>query len=216
MIAYRLGAAVLGLGLLAGPAAAVEIACDGPLGPESTLQAVEQAYGKNNVVTGEVDGAEGMTMIATTVFPNDEDKSFRIYWMNEDEHAGVAGFTVARADTAPGGVKLGMGIREVEALNGQAFGLFGFYWDYGGAASFAEGKLSELPGGCSMALTFSPTVEPPNQKISDAVSGDQELTSDMPELEVVKPVVTVINIGYPDPEGDDFDGEGDGDTTAAD
>ena len=67
-----------------------------------------------------------------------------------------------------------------------------------------------------MALTFSPTVEPPNQKISDAVSGDQELTSDMPELEVVKPVVTVVNIGYPDPEGDDFDGEGDVDTTAAD
>jgi hypothetical protein len=107
---------------------------------------------------------------------------------------------VPAADTAPGGVKVGMGIDEVQALNGEPFTLQGFYWDYGGAAGFQTGKLANLPGGCFMSLMFNPSVEELDQATSDAISGDRELTSDMPEFKVAKPVVQEVSLGYPDAE----------------
>jgi hypothetical protein len=186
--------------LLATPAFADQISCEGVFAAKSTLADFEEAYGKANVVTGEVDGPEGTTMVATTVFPNDEDKTFEVYWFDEVKHERLAGFTVPAKDTAPGGVKLGMSIKDVQKLNGKVFTLWGFYWDYGGQAGFKDGKLANLPGGCYINVTFNPSIDPPNDKISNAVSGDKEIKSNMKELDVIKPVVQEIEIGYPDPE----------------
>jgi hypothetical protein len=180
------------------PVFAAEIACDGVFNPNATADDFVKAYGKHNVVTGEVDGPEGTTMIATTVFGDDPNKSFQVYWWDEDKYARVAGFTVPADSTGPGGVKVGMGIDEVQKLNGEPFTLSGFWWDYGGSAGFQTGKLSELPGGCYMSLQFEPSVEELDQSVSDAISGDRELTSDQKEMAIAKPVVTQINLGFPD------------------
>lgn len=196
----RSALAVSVFALLSAPALAAEIACDGVFGPNATAEDFVKAYGKANVVTGVVDGPEGTTMIATTVFGDDPAKSFQVYWWDEEKYARIAGFTVPAADTAPGGVKVGMGIDEVQALNGEPFTLQGFYWDYGGAAGFQSGKLANLPGGCFMSLSFNPSVEELDQATSDAISGDRELMSDMPELKIAKPVVQEVSLGYPDAE----------------
>jgi hypothetical protein len=197
------------LGLCAGPALADEIKCEGAFGKDATLSDFEKAYGKANVVTGEVPGPEGTTMIATTVFPGDEDKTFQVYWWDEEKHEGLAGVTIAKADTAPMGIKLGMPIEEVQKINGQVFTLMGFGWDYGGAAGFQEGNLANLPGGCFMSLTFAPSVDELPEATSEAISGDKEIRSDMKEFSIAKPVVTAINLGYPAPEGfGEDEGEG--------
>lgn len=196
--------------MLAAPALADEIACAGALGPDATLAQIEQTYGKQNVVTGEVDGPEGTTMIATTVFPKDEAKTFQVYWFDEEKHERIAGFTVPAAATGPGGVKVGMAIADVQELNGEPFKLSGFYWDYGGSAGFDSGKLSHLPGGCFLNLTFNPSVDPPDDKVSAAISGEQDLRSDMKEFEVIKPVVQSIDLGYADPLADQEGDTGDG------
>ncbi|MEO6014465.1 MAG: hypothetical protein ABIQ30_12890 [Devosia sp.] len=188
------------------PALAADIGCEGLFAQTATLADFEAAYGKANVVTGEIDGPEGTTLIATTVFPNDEDKTFTIYWWDEEKREGLSGFTIAKADTGPGGLKLGMSIEDVQKLNGGPFDLFSFYWDYGGSAGFSEGGLANQPGGCFVNVRFSPTIEPPTQAISDAVSGDQTLRSDLKALKAIKPVIDQINIGYPGPEDG---GEGD-------
>jgi hypothetical protein len=189
--------------LAAAPALADEMACAGALGPDTTLSKIEETYGKANVVTGEVDGPEGTTMVATTVFPKDPDKSFQIYWWDEEKHERIAGFDVPANSTGPLGLKIGMPIADVQALNGEAFTLSGFYWDYGGSAGFDKGKLSNLPGGCFLNLTFNPSVDPPNDTISNAISGEQDLRSDMKEFAVVKPVVQGISLGYADPLADE-------------
>ena len=186
--------------LCTAPALADEIACSGVLGADATLAGIETAYGKDNVVTGEVPGPEGTTMIATTVFPNDPDKMFMVYWWDEEKHERIAGFTVAKNDTAPGGVKVGMGIAEVQAINGEPFTLMGFYWDYGGSAGFQSGKLSDLPGGCFLNLQFEPSIQELGDDVANAISGDRELSSDMEELKIAAPVVTEINMGYADSE----------------
>ena len=191
---------LLSLIALSAPAVADELACSGPLGKDATLADIEAAYGKANVVTGEVPGPEGTTLIATTVFGDDADKSFTVYWWDEDKHEHLSGFTVPAKDSAPGGVKLGMGIADVEALNGEPFTLSGFFWDYGGSAGFDSGKLSGLPGGCVLNLQFSPSLDPLPEALSNAISGDRELRSDMKDVRAAKPVVAAITAGYPAPE----------------
>jgi hypothetical protein len=193
--------------------AAPAYTCDGTIMAKTTLADLEKAYGKKNVKTGQVDGPEGTTMIATTVFPKDEKKTFEVYWFDEQKHEGLAGYTIAQDGVGPGGLKLGMAIKDVETINGGPFTLSGFYWDYGGGANFSEGKLSDVGDDCYVGVTFAPSVDPTDEKVSTAISGEQELKSNMKEFDIVKPVVQSINISFSDPnEGDDESPPESGDT----
>ena len=64
-------AAIVTLSLGAAPLLAEEIGCEGVFKQSASLADIEAAFGKDNVVTGEVPGPEGTTMIATTIFPNE-------------------------------------------------------------------------------------------------------------------------------------------------
>lgn len=184
------------LALSAAPALAEEIGCDGVFNQGATLTDIEAAFGKENVVTGEVPGPEGTTMVATTIYPNDPERTMQVRWWDEENVAYLAGVTIAAGDSGPGGVKVGMPIGEVQAINGEPFTLFGFFWDYGGSAGFASGKLSGLPGECFLNLQFAPMEENLSDRVLNAISGDTELTSDMPELAEAKVAVSEVNIGY--------------------
>ena len=185
--------------LTAAPAFAEEIGCDGVFNANATLADFETAFGKDNVVTGEVPGPEGTTMIATTVYPNDPERTMQLRWWDEENVKYFAGLTLAKGDTGPGGVKRGMPIEAVQAANGEPFTLLGFFWDYGGGAGFDTGKLADLAGECFLNLHFTPTLEPLPEAISIAISGEQELRSDMPEVLAAKVVVDEINLGFPYP-----------------
>ena len=189
--------ALVPLLLAAAPALADEIKCDGAFAADSSEARLVETYGKDNVVTGDVPGPEGSTVLATTVFPNDPAKSMEFGWWNEEKLEGTAYFTVPAADTAPGGLRVGMSVKDVEALNGGPFELYGFFWDYGGSAGFDGGKLGDLPGGCSVSVVFAPGDYPADLNV-DAISGDQQISSSEPLLETVHATIKSISVGYPD------------------
>jgi hypothetical protein len=195
-------ACVLALALLlcAPPAAAAELACEGVFSPDSSEARFIEHFGRENVDTGEVPGPEGTTMIATTVYPGDPEREFQAVWWNEETLADLSFVTVPAGDTAPGGVRLGMSVEEVEALNGEPFTLLGFYWDYGGSAGFQSGRLAALPGGCHLSLTFEPTATSPTGTESSAIVGDVEVSSSLPELREVAPKLIELSFGYPHPD----------------
>jgi hypothetical protein len=194
--------------LTAAPVLAEEIGCDGVFNQNATLADFEAAFGKANVVTGEVPGPEGTTMIATTIYPNDPPRTVQARWWDEQNVKYFAGLTVAKGDTGPFGVRVGMPIEEVQAINGEAFTLSGFFWDYGGSAGFDSGKLGNLPGGCFLNLHFNPTLDPLPEAISNAISGEQELRSDQKEILAAKVVVDEINLSFPyPPELEDQQGD---------
>ncbi len=183
---------------IATPALAADIACDGPFAADSSEARLIETYGKENVVTGEVPGPEGTTVIATTVFPNDPARRMEFGWWDEERYERLAYFTVPRGDTAPGGLKAGLTVKEVEALNGGPFEMSGFWWDYGGYADFQGGKLGDVPGGCTVSVHFQPTAEFPADLDVDAISGDQTISSTEPLLVTVDARVEDITIGYQD------------------
>lgn len=186
--------------LLAAPATAAQLACAGVFGIDTSEARFIETFGKDNVVTGEVPGPEGTTMIATTVYPGDPEREFQAVWWNETDFTDLSYVSVPAGDVAPGGVKLGMTIEEVEALNGEPFAITGFWWDYGGSAGFQKGRLAELPDDCRVLLTFEPTAELPAGVDSGPISGDREVPSDLPLLRRVEPRVTEIVFGYPHPD----------------
>ncbi len=193
--------------LTATPVLAAEIGCDGVFNASTTLADIEAAYGKDNVVTGEVPGPEGMTYVATTIYPGDAEREMQVRWWDEDAVKDFAGVTLGKGDTGPLGIKVGMSVEEVEAINGEPFGFFGFFWDYGGGGSFQSGKLAEVPGGCIVNVRMTPTLDPLPEDISNAISGDRELRSDQKEVRAAKVVVEEINLNVPYPY-DEEEGEG--------
>jgi len=180
------------------PAAADEITCEGPFAADSSEARLIETYGKDNVVTGEVPGPEGSTVIATTVFPNDPDKTMEFGWWDEEKFERIAYFTVPANDTAPGGLKPGLTVKEVEVLNGGPFEIGGFWWDYGGYANFGDGKLNEAPGGCNVSVRFSPMAEAPADLDISTISGEVTIPTSEPLLEQLDTRVESITIGYPD------------------
>jgi hypothetical protein len=182
------------------PVLAEEIGCEGVFNQNATLAEIEAAFGKDNVVTGEVQGTEGFMMVATTIYPNDPERTMQVRWWDEANVTYLAGVTLAKTDTGPGGVKVGMPIEEVQAINGEPFALMGFFWDYGGSAGFQSGKLSGLKGECFLGLQFGPTLDRLPSDIEMAISGDVELRSDQPEVLAAMVTVNEVNLSYAYPE----------------
>jgi hypothetical protein len=194
--------------LLATPVLSAEIACEGAFAVDSSAQRLEEVYGKENVVTGEVPGPEGSTVIATTVFPNDPEKTLVFGWWDEENHRDLSYVDIPDADSVAG-LHAGMTVNEVEALNGEGFSMTGFWWDYGGYASFQSGKLSAIPGGCILSANFLPDENalPPEADV-EAVSGDREVPSSEPLLEKMHVRVDAVTIGYPFPGMEEEEMEG--------
>lgn len=185
--------------LLATPAFAAELKCEGVFAADSSAQRVEETYGKENVVTGESPGPEGSTVIATTVFPNDPAKMMVFGWWDEENHRDLSYVDIPDGDNVAG-LHDGMTVKEVEALNGEAFTMTGFWWDYGGYASFQSGNLSSIPGGCSLSVSFQPDDSIVTDGIDlDPISGDREVPSAEPLLEKLNVRVDSVTIGYPYP-----------------
>lgn len=183
--------------LLAAPALGDEIKCEGPFAADSSEARLIETYGKENVVTGDVPGPEGSTVLATTIFPNEPAKSIEFGWWDETSLERTAYFTIPAGDTAPGGLKVGMTVKEVEALNGGPFDLYGFFWDYGGSAGFEGGKLGDIEGACVVSARFAVGDYPADLDVT-AISGDRQISSTEPLLATVNARVDTITVGYPD------------------
>jgi hypothetical protein len=192
-------ALLLPLVLVATPAFAAEIKCEGAFAADSSAERLVELYGADNVVTGDSPGPEGSTIIATTVFPNDPAKTMVFGWWDEENHRELSYVGIPDTDSVAG-LQAGMTVKQVEALNGEPFTMTGFWWDYGGYASFQSGKLSSIEGGCILSANFLPdeSALPPEADV-EAVSGDREVPSSEPLLEKLNVRVDAVTIGYPFP-----------------
>jgi len=189
------------LAVSAGGAAAEEarhLECAGPFARGATVGTLASVFGAANVVNRTIDGPEGSTLDATLVFPEDPARRLVVLWQDEVARTRPAAILIQDQSewVGPGGIRLGTTLFEVEAANGAPFTILGFGWDYGGSAGFEEGKLADLPGGCTLSLTFQidETVEGPE---FDAIMGDEQFRSDNPLIRKAAPTVSQIAVGYP-------------------
>ncbi len=184
--------------------AGLTLTCGDPVGWDGTEADLIAKFGQENVEFGDLGGPEGEEMPGTRVNAKDIARRLEIVWEDEEARAKpsmirifsgwdeASGAEIVPVWVAPGGVKIGQTLAEVEALNGKPFKVSGFGWDYGGMTMGWEGgKLDTAEPRCDLSLFFSPRAD-----FGESVSGDITLSSDDPALRASDPVVMMLSITY--------------------
>jgi hypothetical protein len=197
LLAALAGCAAPSTAPVSSPPAALALLCASPFTANATKTSLIDAFGAANVTDQIVPGPEGQDMKATVLFANDPHRRVEIAWGDGDAEAYPADIAIQGEEsdwTGPHGLKLGMSLETVEKINGGAFTLSGFGWDYGGfATDWKGGALARDGQGCGASIRFDPA---PNAS-GEGVSGDASFASDLPAMRAARATIARLSIGYP-------------------
>jgi len=123
----------------------------GELGQLTTRLELEAKFGKADVREEAFRGAEGIgTYPVLVVFPDDPPKRLEIVLDADNPDAPIRELRVSDARSlwhAASGLKLGMTLTEMVALNGAPVSFYGLGWDYGGTVhDWHGGTLANAVG----------------------------------------------------------------------
>jgi hypothetical protein len=174
------------------------VACSGVFSKDSSHLRLAMTFDSRNVTFTDVDGDNGAKVPASVLFPNDPKRRLEVWWTNPAARNTTYLIVINGKSTwtAPGGMKLGLSLAQLEKLNHKPFKVKGF--DKDGTATVSDwdgGALATLAGGCKSGLSLraDPKVTPDTVT---ALSADKEYSSSDPELRAAKPAVSEILIGY--------------------
>ena len=137
-------------------------------------------------------------MLKTTLAEMIQSVGSKVWWSNlagrSDIHLIVIGGQSTW--TAPGGIRLGQTLDQVEKLNHEPFKLKGFDKDHIAIVSdWDGGALATVAGGCHAGLSLRADAKASAEKIG-ALSADKEYSSSDPAIRATKPTISEILIGY--------------------
>ena len=153
------GAAARGTDLIAEPDVATKplraamphiVICSGVFGPDSSHLKLTAAFRSKNVEFAQVDGNSGTKVMASILFAKDPTKRLEVWWSNSARRSDTHLIVInGQSDwSAPGDIRLGLTLADLERLNGKPFKLSGF--DKNGVATLSNwngGQLATIPGG---------------------------------------------------------------------
>jgi hypothetical protein len=153
----------------------------GPLSRGMDLAALQRVYGQENVRRETLEGAEGATAEGLVVYGDDPERRLEL-WMGQNAGAGIVAASASGEGSRwhlDNGVRIGMTLDELAALNGAPVSFTGMDWDYGGAiTNWHGGRLQPV---ASTGVTRS--VRLGHGDVSDPhayAMGDAEFRSDDP------------------------------------
>lgn len=187
----------------------------GPIRANSTEANLIKYLGKSVVTARDsIYDGEGNVTIGTTLYKGTGDQA-HILWKDTARFAnpnyvliqpqldetGLAARTPRW--TTKAGLRYGTTLKEVERINGKAFTLYGFEWDYGGyVVDWGGGKL-HTPGEKPLfgaRFTYwiqqsSPTT-PALEKAAEQVVGDSEFSSAHPAMQQLNPRAASMSVSF--------------------
>lgn len=184
----------------AAPALGSVIDCGkGVFSRDSSHLRLAMTFPSSNLTFGDVTASDGSKVQVSILYPNDPKRRLEVWWSNPAERRDTYLIDIHGQSmwTAPGGMKLGMTLVQLEKLNRKPFKLKGF--DKTGVASVSDwdgGALSTLPGGCDSGISLRADPKASADAVS-AMTGDKDFSSSDPALRATKPTVSEILIGFP-------------------
>jgi hypothetical protein len=174
------------------------VACSGAFSKDSSHLRLAMTFDTRNVTFADVDANNGSKVPASVLFPNDPKRRLEVWWANPVARNQTYLIVINGKSTwsAPGGMKLGLTLAQLEKLNHKPFKVKGF--DKDGTATISDwdgGALATLAGGCKSGMSLQADSKVAPDAIA-ALSADKEYSSADPALRAVKPVVSEILIGY--------------------
>ena len=174
------------------------VACSGIFGKDSSHLRLAMTYDSKNITFTDVDANGGAKVEASVLFPNDPTRRLEVWWSNPAARSGTYLIVINGKSTwiAPGGMRLGLNLAQLEKLNHKPFKLKGF--DKDGVATVSDwdgGALADLPGGCKSGMSLHADPKASADAVN-AMPADHEFSSSDPVIRAVKPTVGEILIGY--------------------
>lgn len=175
----------------------------GDFAPGTSRAALERRFGAANVRVGDVPGAEGEAFRGIVLFPDDPARRAYLYFDDEEALRGLSSvgvFDMPSRWRLDNGVRIGMPLAELLALNGKPIEFTGFDWDYGGA-------ISNWNGGRLQPAEDAPVVRIVRLGHADAEAdaypmGDATFSSDDPRYPQLGRIARVEQIGVSFAPGD--------------
>jgi hypothetical protein len=174
------------------------VTCGGTFAKDSSHLKLAMTFDSKNITFTDVDASNGTKVPASVLFPTDPKRRLEVWWSNPKDRSGTYLIVINGKSTwsAPGGLRLGLTLQQLEKLNKKSFKLKGF--DKDGVATISDwdgGELASLAGGCKSGLSLRADPKAPADAVS-ALSPDKEYGSQDPEIQAVKPTVSEVLIGY--------------------
>jgi hypothetical protein len=178
-------------------AASRVVACSGPFAKDSSNLKLAMVFDSRNVSFEDVD-VGGTKVGASVLFPKDPKHRLEIWWANPASRSGTYLILINKQSTwvAPGSLKLGMTLADLEKINHKPFKLKGFDKDNTATVSdWDGGALSKIPGDCKSGVSLQPDAKASADAVKE-LTADKEYSSSDPAMRELKPKVTEILIGY--------------------
>lgn len=174
------------------------VACSGAFSKDSSHLRLAMTFDTKNVTYTDVDSSSGSKVPASVLFASDPKRRLEIWWANAAARNQTYLIVINGKSTwtAPGGMKLGLTLAQLEKLNHKPFKLKGF--DKDGTTTVSDwdgGLLATLAGGCKSGMSLQADPKAPSDEVA-ALAADKEYSSSDPAMRAVKPVVSEILIGY--------------------
>jgi hypothetical protein len=176
----------------------------GPVANTSSEASLLRTFGDSLLVRDEIYLAEGVCSDGSVLYPATADR-LEITWADSARTRPAflrTDTTGARWATASG-IRVGTGLRELEAINGEPFTFSGFGWDYGGGLNWGGSgapfrmSIRLQPDSASWEIAYAdPAV--------DDIFGDRPVRSDNPLIRRMNVAVHSIIVGF-DPPWEEHD-----------
>jgi len=168
---------------------------------DASEASLQTQFGARAVRAESVYTGEGFSEYGTILFPGDSTLRLAIVWEDTVRRARPAYVYVTGRKVTwrlyPG-VGIGTDLKTLETLNGRAFDLAGFGWDYSGTtSSFQAGRLDSLWTrngvlGNAVLLRLDPVRAAPQDSLTSQVLGDRTFSSAHRAMQALNPQVYQI------------------------
>ncbi len=121
---------------------------------------------------------EGMYEEMITVVNSGKNSELKVHW---NKHGQIKMIVISHPNSPyryANGIKLGVSLNSMAALNQKAISFYGFGWDYGGTISDLNGGEIQKQYPC-----FAGVFAVKEKQISSTLLGDKILTSDFPDAQ---------------------------------
>jgi hypothetical protein len=124
------------------------VACSGTFANDSSHLELVTAFKSKDITFTDVEAADG-TKVPSILFPNDPERRLEVWWSDRTHRSDIHLIVIGGQSTwtAPGGLRLGQTLEQVEKINHKPFKLKGFDkhriatvsdWDGGALATLAD------------------------------------------------------------------------------